>query len=156
TLRDLVASHVAFVLGHKTPTTIDGQRGFMELGFDSLAAVELRNRLNAVTELRLTASLIFDYPTVNALAEALHAQLRPSDESASPPIISELDRLENMLISMDSDQESRNRVAERLQALLWKLNQSEGTANGETEAVDLDVVSDDEMFNLIDKEFGLD
>ncbi|WP_049580629.1 type I polyketide synthase, partial [Streptomyces sp. SBT349] len=156
TLLDLVRSHVAFVLGHKNPTSIDAHRGFLELGFDSLTAVELRNRLNAVTELRLTAGLVFDYPTVHALAGALHAQLRPSSESAPPPIIGELDRLERMLGSMDSNHESRSRVTERLQTLLWKLNQSEDAANDEPEEVDLGVVSDDEIFNLIDKEFGLD
>ncbi|MGX1916266.1 acyl carrier protein, partial [Streptomyces phaeochromogenes] len=156
TLLDVVRSHVAFVLGHTNPTSIDVHRGFLELGFDSLTAVELRNRLNAATDLRLTAGLVFDYPTVHALAGALLTQLRPDRGSEFPPIMGELDRLEHMLISMDSSHESRDRVAERLQALLWKFDQSGGAEKDESEEVDLDVASDDEMFRLIDREFGLD
>jgi polyketide synthase 12 len=156
TLLDLVRTHVAYVLGHENHKSIDADRGFVELGFDSLTAVELRNRLNAATELHLPAALVFDYPTVNALVGALHVQLRPNGESTPPPIMGELDRLERMLGSMGANHESRDRVAERLRTLLWKLNQSEDGMGEESEEVDLQGASDDEMFNLIDRELGLD
>ncbi|MBP2325804.1 pimaricinolide synthase PimS1 [Kibdelosporangium banguiense] len=76
---DLVRSHVAAVLGHNTMTMIEPSRGFTEMGLDSLAAIELRNRLQSETGLRLPATLTFDYPNSQALAGFLLAELTPPD-----------------------------------------------------------------------------
>jgi acyl transferase domain-containing protein/NADPH:quinone reductase-like Zn-dependent oxidoreductase/acyl carrier protein len=76
-LLEFVRTHVATVLGHDSAEGIDTQQTFKELGFDSLTAVELRNRLNTATGLHSPATLVFDYPTTSAVAAYLLREMAP-------------------------------------------------------------------------------
>ncbi len=83
---ELVRTESAGVLGHGSAQEIEPQRTFKELGFDSLAAVELRNRLELLTGLRLSATSVFDYPNPTALAEHLLAALSGETPERAPNI----------------------------------------------------------------------
>ncbi len=74
-LSDLVCGEVAAILGHRSPEAVEREAGFLELGFDSLTLVEFRNRVNAITGLRLPGSALAECPTPAMLAGRLHAQL---------------------------------------------------------------------------------
>ncbi|WP_201302104.1 type I polyketide synthase, partial [Streptomyces tendae] len=94
---NLIRSAVATVLGHASPDVVEPEKSFRDLGFDSLTAVDLRNRLTATTGLRLPATLVFDYPTSAALAEHVMAQvlgeadrvttLVPAEAGVDDPIV---------------------------------------------------------------------
>src|SRR5207244_11271401 len=86
---DLVRSNVAAVLGHAGAEAVDPERSFKELGFDSLGAVELRNRLDQATALRLPSTLAFDHPTPAAVAGFLRSRAGDVPD-ARPPLETEL------------------------------------------------------------------
>ncbi|MGV9315478.1 type I polyketide synthase [Streptomyces sp. NPDC003691] len=79
TLVGLVRAQVAAVLGYPGPESVEPTRVFTELGLDSIIAVQLRNRLNAATGLKLPATLVFDHPTPEAVAAELAARLSPGE-----------------------------------------------------------------------------
>jgi acyl carrier protein len=78
---ELVRSEVAAVLGYDSGEEIDPERFFNELGFDSLAAVEARNRLAEASGVEMPLTLVFDYPTAASLAAYVLEQAESNDES---------------------------------------------------------------------------
>ncbi|MEU8516742.1 beta-ketoacyl synthase N-terminal-like domain-containing protein, partial [Kitasatospora sp. NPDC048722] len=84
-LLDLVRTQTAIVLGHVTGDTVDTGRTFKDLGFDSLAGVELRDRLQAATGLTLPSALIYNHPTPEAVVGLLHERLSGTRTDVAAP-----------------------------------------------------------------------
>ncbi|MEO8180781.1 MAG: type I polyketide synthase [Deltaproteobacteria bacterium] len=82
-LRDWIAGQVAAVLGHEDAHALSLQRGFFDLGMDSLMVVELRRRVEKGIGRRLSTGVAFSHPNIEALAEYLAGELIPNDD-ASP------------------------------------------------------------------------
>ncbi|WP_235783782.1 type I polyketide synthase [Amycolatopsis orientalis] len=151
-LLDLVCGHAATVLGHQSAAAVDPQRGFLEMGFDSLTGIELRNRLNAAVGQRLPATLIFDYPAPEAVAGLLAENLAATSPSTvdTPPLLGRLDSLDAELAALTLDERSRAQLVERLTALAARYGGGTTADGGLTEKID--AASDDEIFDFIDNE----
>jgi acyl carrier protein len=148
-LRRVVTDRVAAVLGLATPAQLDVSRPVKELGFDSVASVELRNLLNQATGLVLPASLVFDHPTAEALVTYLHSCLTGASDTTAAPALREISRLEQTLGKTEATGVERTAIAARLRALL------DDWARGDSTRPDLEDATDDEMFDMLGNEFGI-
>jgi acyl carrier protein len=146
----LVRAEAAAVLGHGSAAEVEPDRAFRDLGLDSLTAVELRNRLRAATGLKLPATVVFDYPTSIALAEFLRTEIS-QEESAVPPVFSQLDQLESILSGIPDGSHIRGDVTARLRTVLSKWVGGNETPH-ESAANKLESATADEVFDFINKE----
>ncbi|RBM17287.1 SDR family NAD(P)-dependent oxidoreductase, partial [Streptomyces sp. PT12] len=170
-LLGLVRRVVADVLGHDTPERVQPERAFRGIGFDSLTALELRDRLGAATGLRLPAALVYDHPTPLAVARHLAAQLPSGDgqngNGTPGTLLDDLDRLAERLTATTPDGDTRLRATVRLRSLLETLTGTgtgTGTGGGGTGtggghdaddiAAGLEAASAEAVMAFIDDEFG--
>jgi acyl transferase domain-containing protein/acyl carrier protein len=151
-LAELVCAHVAAVLAHASTDAVDETQAFSELGFDSLTAVELRNRLDLETGLRLPATLAFDHPSPAALAEHLYRSLAPAAPSVEETLRADLDKVTGML----DDPAERSKLVAILHSTAARWGAAPVSPAEEAElaavAARLESATDEDLFALIDSE----
>ncbi|MGB2568739.1 type I polyketide synthase [Micromonospora citrea] len=154
-LSDLVRTHAAAVLGYASMRDVAEDKGFVELGFDSLTAVEFRNRLTAATGLRLPSTLIYDRPTTTALVGHLRGALLAERTTSALSVLGELNKLETAMRAVADDDTDRTAVAARLRELLTLWTYAEpGADEAATADGTLASATAEEIFHLLDDELG--
>jgi short-subunit dehydrogenase/acyl carrier protein len=150
---ELLLAQIAALLAHDSASAIDAKREFRQLGFDSLTAIELRNRLSAAIGLRLPAGLIFDYPTPVVLADYIRQVIARDGAITDINGFAEIDRLEEIIRNAALEDRERTALAIRLKVLMSRLD-NQDAASDETADEDLEVATADNIFDLLDKELG--
>ena len=143
-LLDLVRSHIATVLGNTTPEAIDPDKAFQELGFDSLTAVEMRNRLKAATGLALSPTLIFDYPNSAALAGYFRHELVGASTESTPQVAPGEAEIQRVVASIPV---KRLRQAGVLDLLLGLANEAGEDGAAENREKDIATMDLDDLVN---------
>ncbi|MGK5673963.1 type I polyketide synthase, partial [Micromonospora sp. URMC 106] len=153
-LVELVGTLASTVLGHAGGGGLEPDRAFREVGFDSMTAVELRNRLRAATGVPLPASVVFDYPTPAALARHLRDQLVEDGAAAAAPLLAELDRLDGVFAASAPDRLTRQKLLVQLQAFVARWGDDRGPVEEKPVTHALDDATDAEIFDFIHRELG--
>ncbi len=157
-LVDLVCGNAALVLGVPNPADIDAGRAFQELGFDSLTAVELRNRLKNATGLTLSPTLIFDYPTPTVLAAHLDTQLAGAGGAHDQPNLmgrfNDITReLQALLGAPNWNADDKSVLRSRIHNLLAALPPGD-LSDAEHLDDDLAAATESQLFAILDEELG--
>ncbi|WP_151771072.1 type I polyketide synthase [Streptomyces abyssomicinicus] len=152
-LVELIRECVSAVLGFSGNEAVPVRKAFREMGFDSVTAVELRNRLSSRTGLKLPVTTAFDYPTSKTLAAFMRDRLLQDGEAVATAALEELDRIETAMASVGADDVGRTRVLLRMKAMVAAWQESHGDAPAS--AAEIDSASDDEMFQLLGEKFGI-
>ncbi len=156
-LVDLVCGNAATVLGQGTPD-INAESAFQDLGFDSLTAVELRNRLKTATGLTLSPTLIFDYPTPAALAEHLDAQLATATTDDAPDRMARVNdvvrELQTLIDQPGWNPDDKARLSARIQTLLATLSTPHPEPQPDIYDDDIETATESQLFAILDEEVG--
>ncbi|MFF9863747.1 SDR family NAD(P)-dependent oxidoreductase [Streptomyces tendae] len=162
-LSDLVRAEAAGVLGHAAPESLQWEVSFRDSGFDSLSAVQFRNRLAEQTGLSLPTTLVFDYAAPGVLVDHLLERLDLTDGVSQSSALAELDKLEAVLMAVpvgaaDDGESGRTEIAARLSTILTRWNKAwtdarpdAVTGTGETDLTD---ATENEVLDFIDRELG--
>jgi malonyl CoA-acyl carrier protein transacylase/acyl carrier protein len=153
-LLNLVRTHAAAVLGHSSAEAVGAGRAFKDVGFDSLTALELRNRLNAATGLKLPATLAFDYPTPAVLADFLNREVGSDKADSGRAALDEVAKLERLVAGIDSGDGALTALAARVRVLLQTLESDHGATVGEGADNDLKAATVENIFDLLDNELA--
>ncbi|MFJ4659057.1 phosphopantetheine-binding protein, partial [Nocardia sp. NPDC088792] len=148
----VVRDTVAAVLGYRREQ-VSTTKAFTDLGFDSLSAVELRNRLQAVTGTTLPATLVFDHPNAQRLATHLTSLLGNTTGDGTgatmSSLLSQLEVFTAAFVAADLIAAERDGIANRLRAMLDTSHPPASVDDGEKWE------TPDEVYRFIEDELGL-
>ncbi|MEU8434175.1 SDR family NAD(P)-dependent oxidoreductase [Streptomyces sp. NPDC029216] len=158
-LLDAIRTQTALVLGHPDTGRIGPATTFRKLGIDSLTALELRNKLSAVTGLKLSATLVFDHPNPSALAQFLAAGIAfdsAAPESPAGHLAKEIERLGSRLEEafLQLAQEDRTTISTLLGELQGRVRAMAGAGSPVAIVDQITSASAGELLALLDKELG--
>ncbi|WP_314178647.1 acyl carrier protein, partial [Streptomyces winkii] len=156
-LLELVRTHAAAALGHADAANIGVDKSFRDQGFDSLTAVELRNRLVSATGTHLPSGVVFDHPTPRAVADHLTDRLASAVSTANgeaataSSVLGALQRFESSLWSVSEGHPEYKAVQERLDEIVARMRKGAPSTSGPSEA-DIESASVDQLLDIIDDE----